>query len=109
MDTDILWLTIGLAAGYNLVVFCVYATDKVAARNGTRRVPESTLIWLAVVFGGLGAFACQRLLRHKTRKRPFATLLPSLLALQTVVAAALILFPQQIAGLLRGVPGLFGL
>ena len=58
---------------YNLVVFGVYWWDKQAARNNEWRISESTLLLLAFAGGGPGAFAGQRLLRHKTRKQPFST------------------------------------
>lgn len=52
--------------------FGLFAWDKERARSGGRRVPERTLLW-AALFGGVGAVLGQRLLRHKTRKQPFAT------------------------------------
>lgn len=85
-----------IAALYNVVVFCIYAFDKVSAREGGWRVRESTLIGLAVAGGASGAFLCQRLLRHKTRKPPFRLLLPCLFVLQSAVALILLLAPQQL-------------
>ena len=58
--------------GLNVVAFWAFARDKRRARVGRRRISERTLIW-ATLFGGIGAFAARRLLRHKTRKEPFAT------------------------------------
>ncbi|MDO8380106.1 DUF1294 domain-containing protein [Phenylobacterium sp.] len=57
----------------NLTAFAVFAADKRAAAAGRRRTPEATLLGLAALGGGLGAVAAQRLLRHKTRKQPFAS------------------------------------
>ncbi|MGN6050875.1 DUF1294 domain-containing protein [Pseudomonas aeruginosa] len=45
--------------------------DKEQARAGRRRMSERSLL-LAVAYG-LGAWLGQRILRHKTRKQPFAT------------------------------------
>jgi uncharacterized membrane protein YsdA (DUF1294 family) len=59
----------------NLVTFAVFASDKQRAIDGGRRVPEATLLQLAAVGGTTGAFAAQKILRHKTRKEPFRTLL----------------------------------
>lgn len=69
-------------------VFCLFWFDKVQARNGDWRVRERTLL-LGAVFGGLGALFAQHLLRHKTRKEPFRTLLgvAIVLHLAGVVAA----------------------
>lgn len=69
-------------------VFCLFWFDKVQARNGDWRVRERTLL-LGAVFGGLGAWFAQHLLRHKTHKEPFRTLLgvAIVLHLAGVVAA----------------------
>lgn len=61
---------------WNVVVFVIYGYDKWAARNGERRVRESTLIACAFGFGGVGALAAMKLFRHKTRKLVFTTLVP---------------------------------
>ncbi len=71
---------------WNMVVFCVYAYDKLAAREGAWRVREDTLILLAVIGGGIGAFACQRWMRHKTRKGLFPLLLPVMAGLHGIIA-----------------------
>lgn len=69
-------------------VFGLFWFDKVQARNGDWRVRERTLL-LGALFGGLGAWFAQHLLRHKTRKEPFRTLLgvAIVLHLAGVVAA----------------------
>ncbi|MBC7311005.1 MAG: DUF1294 domain-containing protein [Rhizobium sp.] len=87
-------ILVAIAALYNVVVFGVYAFDKAAARNGDWRVRESTLLWLAVLGGGIGAFLGQRLLRHKTRKPPFFVVLPVLFVLQVLLAVTLLLAPE---------------
>jgi uncharacterized membrane protein YsdA (DUF1294 family) len=100
---------VAIAALYNLVVFCVFAYDKVAAQNGDWRVRESTLLSLAVVGGGIGAFLGQRLLRHKTRKPPFHVVLPVLFVLQIFLAITLLLAPDAaIAPIQAGVEAIAG-
>ncbi|MDB5431620.1 MAG: hypothetical protein JWP35_2736 [Caulobacter sp.] len=68
----------------NVVAYGLYAADKRAAARGGRRVRESTLLLVAAVGGSPGAFAAQRLLRHKTRKQPFQTWFTVLLLAQGV-------------------------
>ena len=71
----------------NLVAFSLFALDKARARAGGRRIPERTLL-LAALFGGLGAWLGQRLLRHKTRKQPFAAWLGLILTLHALALLA---------------------
>lgn len=70
-----------------IAVFCLFWFDKRQARDHGRRVRESTLL-LASLFGGAGAWTGQHLLRHKTRKEPFRTLLGVVIAAHLVGAAA---------------------
>ena len=57
----------------NLIAFVLMVLDKRKAEAGDRRIPESTLLLWAFVGGAFGAVAAARLVRHKTRKQPFAT------------------------------------
>jgi uncharacterized membrane protein YsdA (DUF1294 family) len=61
-------------AAINLTTFVAYLYDKSVARGeGGRlwRIPETVLHVLALAGGTPAAFAGQKLLRHKTVKRPF--------------------------------------
>ncbi|QDT56003.1 Cold shock-like protein CspE [Caulifigura coniformis] len=55
----------------SLAAFVVYYQDKLAARLGRWRTPESTLHLLALIGGWPGALLAQRLLRHKSSKVSF--------------------------------------
>ena len=55
------------------VTFVVYAMDKSAARNDRWRTPETTLHSLSLFGGWPGALLAQKVLRHKSSKRPFRT------------------------------------
>jgi uncharacterized membrane protein YsdA (DUF1294 family) len=79
-------------AGYLLVAngmaFAAFALDKRRALNGDWRIPERTLLVLAIMGGWIGAKLGQVLFRHKTRKQPFRTLLDlSVLVLPALIAA----------------------
>ena len=54
----------------NLATMIVFAMDKSKAKNGKRRVPESTLLTLAF-FGPFGAVLGMHAFHHKTRKMKF--------------------------------------
>ncbi|MBY3063342.1 DUF1294 domain-containing protein [Rhizobium laguerreae] len=91
--TDIIkWALLFLAL--NLLVFSIYFFDKQAARYGRRRISERTLLLLALIGGSLGAVAAQQLLRHKTRKEPFRSILAATLILHGALIAVLAFVPQ---------------
>ena len=73
----------------NLYAFIVYGIDKrKAIKNGkkeservpsvsaVRRIPEATLILLAVIGGAIGAFLGMMVFRHKTQKKKFTRTVP---------------------------------
>jgi uncharacterized membrane protein YsdA (DUF1294 family) len=87
-----------LLAG-NLIAFGLFWLDKTAAHKGGWRISERALL-LAVLYGGLGAWMGQHILRHKTRKEPFRTrlgLLLSLYMLALLTAAAFVVLPRLLA------------
>ena len=77
-------------AAINLLAFFLFRQDKRAAIAGARRIPERTLLGLAAVGGSLGAVAAQQMLRHKTRKEPFRTLLYLIVVAQAGLAVFLL-------------------
>ncbi len=73
-DLTIIDKALIVLAVLQLAAFSLFWFDKTQARNGDSRVRELTLLAVAL-FGGLGAWMGQHILRHKTRKEPFRTLL----------------------------------
>jgi uncharacterized membrane protein YsdA (DUF1294 family) len=69
----------------NGFTFLAFGLDKSAARNGERRTPESTLLFLALFGGSVGAIAGQQFFRHKTKKEPFRTRLRTIVLIQGAV------------------------
>lgn len=57
--------------GASVLTFIVYALDKSSARKDLQRTPENRLHLLALLGGWPGALVAQRMLRHKSSKRPF--------------------------------------
>ena len=66
----------------NGFAFLTYMIDKILAKCGWRRIPESLLIMLGVLFGATGGYLSMLLFRHKTRKPKFSVLMPILVVLQ---------------------------
>jgi uncharacterized membrane protein YsdA (DUF1294 family) len=56
--------------------------DKHAAQERLWRVSEGTLLLIALIGGSVGAIIGQQVMRHKTRKEPFRTMLYSIPVLQ---------------------------
>ena len=80
---------IGLFLALNAFVFSIYFLDKQAARSHRRRISEKTLLTLAFVGGSLGAICAQRLLRHKTQKEPFRSILKAIVLFHMVAGLLL--------------------
>jgi len=80
----------------NLFAFAAFAIDKAAAESGRWRIPETTLLMLALVGGSLGALIGQRVMRHKTRKQPFRSILLAIAVLHVGLAIALIVGTFQV-------------
>ena len=60
----------------NLFAFCTYGIDKWKAKKGAWRVPEKTLLILALIGGSAGAIAGMMCFRHKIRKAKFIITVP---------------------------------
>ncbi len=75
--------------GINLITFAMFAWDKYTAIKGQWRVPEKTLLMLALVGGSPGAIIAQQRLRHKTRKQPFRAQLLLIAGLHVLLVVAL--------------------
>jgi len=60
-------------AAANGVAFGLMVVDKRRAEIGAHRISESTLLGWSWLGGAIGTYAASRIVRHKTRKQPFAT------------------------------------
>lgn len=66
--TEIIFAYLGII---NVVTFLTYGADKSRAQSGRWRVPERTLLGLAVIGGSLGAWLGMKTFHHKTQKSKF--------------------------------------
>ena len=66
----------------NAAALALMLTDKKKARRGAWRIPEATLLGIAVFGGSIGAIIGMYLFRHKTRHLKFSLGLPLILAVQ---------------------------
>jgi uncharacterized membrane protein YsdA (DUF1294 family) len=77
------WLSWLIAV--NVVTFLTYRHDKRIAGSRERRVPEKTLLWLALLGGTPGAYMAMQQYRHKTAKKSFKRKFRRVVALQVVL------------------------
>lgn len=75
----------------NIVTWIVYGLDKWKAKAGKWRIPERTLLLLALIGGSAGALAGMMMFRHKTRKARFVAGVPVMFVAHCVIVAALVL------------------
>ena len=69
----------------NFVTMLVYGIDKFKAKKGIWRIPESTLLLLAVLGGSIGAWLGMRVWRHKTQHMKFKYGIPVIFILQVAL------------------------
>lgn len=84
------WLLVTWLIGINPVTFFYYGFDKRRAGNNGARIPEATLLGLALIGGSIGAYAGMRYFRHKTLKGRFRILFWAIVLLQAAVVALVI-------------------
>lgn len=74
----------GILLTLNLLTFIIYGIDKFKAKKAKWRIPESTLLLLAVVGGSIGAWLGLQVWRHKTQHKKFYIGIPMILTLQVI-------------------------
>ena len=69
----------------NIIAFIVYGIDKLKARKNLWRIPEATLLLLAVIGGSIGAWLGMRVWHHKTMHLKFKYGVPIILVAQVAL------------------------
>ncbi|MEH2797864.1 DUF1294 domain-containing protein [Segatella copri] len=73
----------------NAVAFIVYGIDKYKAKKAKWRIPEATLLLLAVLGGSIGAWMGMKVWHHKTMHKKFKYGIPAILLIQIALMAYL--------------------
>ena len=68
----------------NVVTFMIYGIDKYKAIKGKWRIPEATLLLMAVFGGSIGAWLGMKVWHHKTLHKKFKYGIPAILLLQII-------------------------
>ena len=89
--TTIQYILLIWLAMINLTLFIVMGADKRAAKHHRRRVPENTLLGLAILGGSIGGILGMLAFRHKTRHPAFSIGYPAIL----IVELALVLLAHH--------------
>ncbi len=74
----------------NIITYIAYAYDKHQAKRHKWRVRESTLLFLALAMGSIGALAAMYTTRHKTKHKKFTVGVPLLLILNIMMLVFLV-------------------
>ncbi|MBM6840181.1 DUF1294 domain-containing protein [[Clostridium] spiroforme] len=68
----------------NIFTFSLFALDKYRAIHHLWRIKEFTLMMMAVLGGGLGAFLAMQICHHKTRHFRFRVFVPLFMIIQII-------------------------
>ena len=66
----------------NVVAFIMYGIYKYKAKKAKWRIPETTLLLLAVLGGSIGAWMGMKVWHHKTMHKKFKYAIPAILLIQ---------------------------
>jgi uncharacterized membrane protein YsdA (DUF1294 family) len=72
--------------GINLLTFLLFGIDKWKAKRDRWRIPEATLLTLAVLGGSIGALLGMAVFHHKTKHKKFTIGIPLILLAQIALA-----------------------
>ena len=72
--------------GINATAFVIFRIDKLKAKKGKWRIPESTLLLLAIIGGSIGAWLGIKVWHHKTLHKKFKYGIPLIVIIQIVIA-----------------------
>ena len=77
-----------------IITFFIYGIDKLKAKKGKWRIPESTLLLLAIIGGSIGAWFGIKVWHHKTLHKKFKYGIPLIVIIQ--IAIAVYIFRENI-------------
>lgn len=97
--SEIQLINIYLAA-INVVTFFIFGIDKWKAKRSKWRIPETTLLGLAVIGGSIGAWLGMKVWHHKTMHKKFKYGIPLILLAQIAIILLTSCRTKQIVELL---------
>lgn len=79
---DMIWIYL---IAINIVGFLVMGIDKAKAKAKAWRIPEKTLLTIAVLGGSIGVWLGMEAFRHKTKHKQFKYGVPLIFVIEIVV------------------------
>ena len=89
MDTQLLKILLAYLIVVNVLTFFMFGIDKWKAKRHQWRIPEATLLGLAVVGGSIGAWLGMKAWHHKTLHKKFQYGIPLILFAQIALVCYL--------------------
>ena len=89
MDTQLLKILLAYLIVVNVLTFFMFGIDKWKAKRHQWRIPEATLLGLAVVGGSIGAWLGMKAWHHKTLHKKFQYGIPLILLAQVALVCYL--------------------
>ncbi|MGN1267271.1 MAG: DUF1294 domain-containing protein [Dorea sp.] len=86
--TEIVWIYL---IAVNLVAFAMYGSDKRKAKKNQWRIPEATLLGVALIGGSVGALLGMKVFRHKTKHWKFKIMVPLFLVLHLAMGICFVI------------------
>jgi uncharacterized membrane protein YsdA (DUF1294 family) len=86
MQEYAVYFSCGYLIALSLLAIILTTLDKGAARRGSRRVKERTLLLVALLGGSVVMFVTMRGIRHKTKHAKFMVGIPVIIVLQATAA-----------------------
>ena len=69
----------------SLIAVFVTITDKIKAKHGKWRIPESTLLMISALGGSVAMYLTMHTIRHKTKHIKFMAGIPLIMVFQAVI------------------------
>ena len=93
-----LWILLIYYTVINIIAYLLYWNDKVSAQKGKWRIPESTLIGVGFLGGGIGCLLGMKHFRHKTKHWKFKICVPLSIILHIAAIVMLIIYIMRALG-----------
>ena len=78
----------------NVVTFFMYGIDKWKAKKSKWRIPEATLLMLAILGGSIGAWLGMKVWHHKTLHKKFRYGVPAIIIVQLLLVGYFTLYQK---------------